>query len=288
MLLFSKLTRSKRGRIMITMSLILISLYAAVVGFMYGFQRHLMYFPSKDMREPSFYGLSEVSEKTFLTDDNVEITSWYRAPKNGNPILVYFHGNRGNLGDRANKFKTFLAHPVGFLAVSYRGYGSSEGEPSESGLYEDARTAVRFLMEQGIPLSRIVFYGESLGTGVAVQMALEFGGAKALVLEAPYTSVVRRAQEKYPFIPASHILKDHFNSAAKIKSIQMPVLIFHGRLDEVIPFVHGQELFSMANEPKENHWFENVHHTDFNANVLIDSVAEFIQRHPTKSPVYVH
>jgi fermentation-respiration switch protein FrsA (DUF1100 family) len=253
--------------------------YSALVAFLYFFQRHLIYLPAQFLRPPSHYGLSAVEEVTIKTKDGLKLVAWYRAPKENQPILLYFHGNTGHLGNRAEKLATFLDSPIGLLAISYRGYGGSEGSPSEEGLYADASAAVQFAVSRGFSLEQIVLYGESLGTGVAVHAATEFPSVRALVLEAPYLSVKKRAQEKYPYMPVDYILKDHFDSESKIRNVKAPILIFHGHRDEVIPFMHGQVLFALANEPKEGHWYPDVHHTDFSALELIQQLQRFLHRH---------
>ena len=247
--------------------------YIVLVLILYLFQRRLLFHPEKRLYRPKYYGLAEMQSITLSTRDKIPITAWL---KHGDTIMIYFHGNRGHIGDRSEKLKLF-AERMGLLAISYRGFGSSEGIPTEEGLYADARAAMHYILEQ-YPLENIVLYGESLGSGVAVQMATEFK-VGAVILEAPYTSVVSRGAAKYPYIPVKHIMKDRFDSISKMSKISSPLLIMHGEKDEVIPVEDGRALLSAANEPKKAVFFPDTHHTDFHLATLVEHTMEFIQEH---------
>lgn len=254
--------------------------YGTIAGYLYFFQRNILYIPNKNLGMPSTYQLYNMGALSLKTPDKVSVTAWYAPPPNDQaPVIVYFHGNAGNLSDRHEKFAKFLENPVGLLALSYRGYGTSQGSPTEHGLYEDARTVINYLINKGINQERIVLYGESLGSGVAVQMATEYPTVKALVLEAPYTSITRRAQEKYPFIPIGLLLKDPFDSLSKITQIHAPLLVFHGEKDDVIPIWHGKMLYEQATVSKEIHTFPNVGHTDFDLTKISHMTMDFINKH---------
>ena len=249
--------------------------YASICAYLYISQRNLIYVPEKEIESPENYGLHHVHQITLTTEDNLRITAWYAKAEDNNPTIIYLHGNAGNLGDRAEKITHFTNTGMGLLAVSYRGYGRSEGSPSEQGLYKDARAAIKYLIQQGIKISDIILYGESLGSGVAVQMATEYQ-VKAIVLEAPYTSISNRASELYPYIPVKLLLKDTFNSIDKIDNTQAATLIFHGYLDEVMPIEHGKKMLHQANEPKEAHFFKNIGHTDFDLKEITQIMQKFI------------
>ncbi len=259
------------------LTLILVAIYLSAAGYLYINQRNIMYLPTADMKHPSFYGLSGTKEIKIKTDDNVKITLWYKPATYGEKTLVYFQGNNGNLSYRTDKIKSFINHGFGIMAVSYRGYGNSEGKPSEEGLYKDARSSIDYLIKHNINVSNLVFYGESLGSGIAVQMGTEYS-AHAVILESPYTSVTDVAQERYPIIPVKTLIKDHFDSKSKIKNVKAPILIMHGYKDTVVPIAQGKSLFALANAPKEGKFFKEYNHTSFDYDVLASNTKEFSDR----------
>lgn len=259
---------------MIYFLLVPLCLYALLIAGMYTFQRKLMYLPDKVIAAPEQYGLEGFQDTATTTVDNHFVQLWYRPAKEGMPTMLYFHGNAAHLGNRAGKYHAFAEKGFGVLALSYRGYGKSQGEPSEEGIYNDARATIKFLTDKSIPLSRIMLFGESLGSGVAVQMATEFQ-VGAVILEAPYTSVVNRAAEIYSFAPVRLLIQDHYDSIGKIAKVKAPILIFHGALDQTIPIAHGKTLYEAIRSPKQAFYFPKVGHTDFNSDVLAAHILEF-------------
>lgn len=253
--------------------------YGMLVGSMYALQRHLMYFPSKEIASPATYDLAEMQDVMTTAKDGTKVQLWVHPPKEQKPAIIYFHGNAGNLAHRASEFRLWLDEGFGVIAISYRGYGKSEGEPSEQGLYADARAAIEYTRnEMKIPDKSIVLYGESLGTGVAVQMGTEYN-LGALILEAPYTATVDRAAELYPYLPVRLVMKDQFLSHEKIGKVHMPLQIFHGELDNVIPIAHGKKMLELANEPKEGNFYPNVHHVDFDIQEQTTRIIAFLKKH---------
>lgn len=257
---------------------LLISLYALLVLGMFVFQRNLMYHPDTRVKPPEEYGLKGFEEYSVHSSDGVILQLWYRPASEGFPTVVYYHGNAMHLGERSGIFAALAEKGFGVVAPSYRGYGKSTGSPTEQGIYDDARAALLFLAERHIPLERTVLYGESLGTGVAVQMATEHSVA-ALALQAPYTSVAGRAAEMYRFIPVSLLIKDQYNSLGKISDVHVPILIFHGELDDTIPIEHGKTLFAAANYPKEAHFLATVNHTDFDNGFIANELSDFYNKY---------
>ncbi|NDF11785.1 MAG: alpha/beta hydrolase [Proteobacteria bacterium] len=241
-------------------------------------QREMLYHPTHDMKPPKAYQLS-MDEVHFRAEDSTLLTAWYHPPREGQKVIVYFHGNALHLGARHKKFRTYMNGGFGLLALSYRGFGTSEGTPTEKGLYEDARAAVHYVISSGVPEKDIVLYGESLGTGVATQMATEFPHVAALVLEAPYTSVVNRAQELFFYIPVSLVLQDRFDSIDKMPNVKVPVLFFHGEADAVIPIEHGKALYAVCTAPKEAKYFPGIHHTDFPWQQLAADMQTFLKKY---------
>jgi len=257
--------------------------YIATVLVMYFAQRSFLYYPDKNMLHPADYGI-DMQEIALHTSDGINIASWYHpAPEDGFTI-VYFHGNAGHLGYRMDRFAAFMEKGFGLLAVSWRGFGTSEGAPSKSGLYNDARAALDYLKSKNVNEKNIVLYGESLGTGVASKMAVEHKAA-AVILEAPYTSIANRAQELYPLIPVKWMLKDNFNSIKLIPNIEEPLLILHGEDDMVIPPSHGKKLFSLAKSPKKLVIFPHNSHFNGNHREIADLIKEFIEKNIKKNSI---
>lgn len=253
------------------------TLYISACGYLYFFQRSILYLPDKHLDSPDKLNLPEATSLKIKTVDNVTLTAWYIPAKDNNPTIVYFHGNASNLGKRVNKFKKFNDTGFGVFAVSYRGYGDCEGSPSEEGLYNDARSAINYLVSKGLKEKDIVVYGESLGTGVAIQVALE-NNFRAVVLEAPYDSIVARAEELYPYAPIRLLLKDKFLSIEKIGKLHTPILFFHSKDDKVMPFSHGMKLFDAANKPKKIYVFEHAGHGGFDYHELSLLMLDFINK----------
>lgn len=242
--------------------LAILVIYGVIVLTLFLAQRRLVFQPSVITNYPMDSNIIGVKTVDIHTADDLTLQSWYHPPEPDYPVIVYFHGNAGNLMDRAARYRMFMEKGFGLFALSYRGYGGNPGAPSELGLYEDARAALHYVREQGIPNEKIILYGESLGTGVAIQMATEFEPGM-LVLEAPFTSVADRGQELYPIIPVKLLIKDRFDSLSKIDEIKVPLLLFHGEKDAVIPVAQGRTLFEAANEPKKGVFFKDNGHTDF-------------------------
>jgi uncharacterized protein len=243
----------------ISFSLIIAVVYCGLIGALYLFQRNLLYHPSTSMPSPSESGVPEMSVVTLDTSDGFALKSWYVEPRSDNPTIIYFCGNAGHIGFRADKAHAFMEAGFGVLLLSYRGFGGNPGKPTEDGLYEDARAAIRFIEHLGVSNDRMVLFGESLGTGIAVRIASEIASVQpiaALVLETPYTSIADVAASHYPFAPARWLLKDRFDALSRIASIGSPVLMIHAEDDPVIPINLAKRLYAAAVNPKEASWFE--------------------------------
>lgn len=191
----------------------------------------------------------------FPAADGVKLVGWVirpPAPDTAGRWLLICHGNAGNLGDagRPAHYAGLRALGLNLLAFDYRGYGESGGRPTEDGLYRDADAAWRYLRAaRGVPAGRIVLFGHSLGSTVAVELATRVPAA-GLVLEGAPTSILDRAQEVYPFVPMRWVARSRFPSLGRIGAVAMPKLFLHARADEVIPFAHGRRLFAAATDPK--------------------------------------
>jgi hypothetical protein len=260
---------------MLKLLILLLVCYVTMVGLLYAMQRKLLYFPSTVIGTPDQHQLSGFTDLRLKTTDGVSIQTWYKQAAEGFPTIAYFHGNGGNIGGRALIYDTLVQQGFGVMALSYRGYGASEGSPTESGLYEDARTALGYLMvTQQLPPEQIILFGESLGSGVAVQMALEFP-VGMLALQSPYRSVAERAAEIYPWVPVKLLIKDRFPSIEKIGKVTAPVLILHGERDEVIPAAHGRSIYEATRATKRAHFMPHVNHNDFDSRVVSSHLLDY-------------
>lgn len=234
-----------------------------------------MYHPARDIGKPEKYGLNGVEENFVNTVDGVCLQMWQHTARPGYPTVIYFHGNAANLGDRASKFSAFIDNGFGIVAIGYRGFGKSSGYPTEAGIYNDARAAIGYAINTlKLPDNKLIYFGESLGSGVAIQMATELPPA-LLMLEAAYTSVETRSAELYRFLlGVRYLVLDKYDSLSKIKNVNSPILMLHGGKDMTIPIHHGQTLFAAANEPKRIIIYKDVNHTDYTPEQIITPLLE--------------
>lgn len=253
--------------------------YGAAIGAGFVAQRHFIYFPDGIRPEPDRAILPHIEPVTLETADGLSLLAWHQAPRRqGAPTLVYFHGNARHMGVRAEKLAPYLEAGFGGLLTSWRGFSGNPGRPSEQGLYDDGRAALRFLERAGVPPARTILYGESLGTGVAVQLATEMRPA-AVVLEAPYTSIPDVAAWRVPIAPVKPLIIDRFDSLAKIASVRAPLLVVHGEHDTTIPVRFGRTLFEAANDPKQGVFIEGAGHLDLYDHGMAGIVVDFLARH---------
>jgi hypothetical protein len=218
--------------------------------------------------------LSAGEELVLETSDGEQVVAWHVPPTRKSFVILYFHGNGGALAWRAERFRMLVAAGAGLLALSYRGYGGSTGTPSEAGLKRDADALYRFAMERYAD-RRLVLWGESLGTGVAVPLAAERTVA-ALILEAPFTSAVEAGAALYPFLPVRRLMKDRFSSEACIARVSAPVLVLHGARDTVIPIDMGERLYARIESPKRFVRFPGAGHNDLDRYGAIPAALEFL------------
>ncbi len=253
-----------------------IILYASLIAFLFFFQRNLQYAPMGQIKPIVDYNLEGFKEEKITTADKIKILAWYRAPKKDEKIILFFHGNAGNLGDRSEKLNEFSKHNSGVLAISYRGYFGSEGVATQAGLITDVEAAFKFLLDRGYTPQDIILYGESLGSGVATQLAAKFDFF-AVILESPFSSVVGVAQRKYWFAPVGLLLKDKFDSGNIADKISAPVLIFHGTNDKIVPFAEGKKLFDAIKSQKKFIEMQGAGHLGFDDEFLVGEEREFLR-----------
>lgn len=236
-------------------------------------QRKMIYFPNG-----VDFDLPEDFEKVFIeTEQDLQLSQIYKAPKKDKPVLVIFHGNASNHVMNLYKAAPYIEQGYGMFSVGYRGYNGDVGKPSEKGLYQDARAAINYLSDQGFDEAEMIFYGQSLGTGIAVQMALEYPNVQALILESPYTALFDVAAKAYPFVPVRLLMKDRFDNLSKVTDIKTPLFIVHGEKDTIIPASFGRKLFEQANEPKEMLLLEHYGHNDMPDDIKSENILTFLK-----------
>lgn len=243
-------------------------------------QRSMIYNPPAPEAPPTVADLPARLER-IETADHQQLVAWWSPPRPGKPVVLFFNGNGGRLAPLQWRMRKLAAGGVGMLAVAYRGYSGSTGSPSEAGLNEDALAAYGWLAKR-YGAQDIIVHGFSLGTGVAVHLAAE-RPVRALVLEAPYTSMVEVAAERTPWVPVKLLLWDRFQSNRWIEHVHAPVLIAHGDHDSVIPFAMGQRLFQLAPGPKVFVRMRGSDHSTMVRDGLYDRMWSFIADPPPPS-----
>ena len=245
-------------------------------------EKQLIYYPSRALDgKPTDAGLP-FEEATIEVEPGVTVHGWFiKAAKEPSVATILFsHGNAGNISNRVDRVHALRSLGVDFLLYDYRGYGKSTGSPDEEGTYRDGRAAYDYLVNvRHIDAKKIVLMGESLGCAISVQLALDRPAA-GLVLEAPFASIVHMAREVYPFLPVGPFVRTRYDNLAKIPKLRMPLLLFHGTEDEVIPFNHGKMLADAAPEPKLFVSVNGAHHNDVyvvGGETYKRALAEFVQ-----------
>ena len=261
----------------LTLSSVIIA-YLVLLIFIYFNQRNLLYLPSENNYQNDKIQFSY--EEIFIkVDDKITLKSWlinkdFREFK----TLVLFHGNAGDLSNRIYKLNELNKLDINILLISWRGFSGNKGSPTEKNLYEDAEAAIKWLNEKKVENNQIILYGESLGSGVAVEIGKK-NNFNGIILESPFTSVENSAKIYYPYLPVKFILKDRYDSINKIDKIRTPILIMHGKKDDIVPFSMGEELFEKANNPKYSYFtLDDVHMMEFN-DQLLKTIKNFIEKY---------
>jgi uncharacterized protein len=212
-------------------------------------QRRLIYRPDPLRVPPSAEGLVDVAEVVLPMPDGEKLVAWHTTARDGRPTVLYFHGNGAGLADRSARTRILQSAGYGVLMLAYRGYAGSTGQPSETANIADALRTYDWLRQTGVPAEQIVLFGESLGSGVAIQVAAQKAVA-GVILDCPFTSLVDVAAWHFPWLPVRWLMRDRYLSTDYICRLQVPLLIVHGEEDRVIPLALGRRLFDLANEPK--------------------------------------
>ena len=258
----------------------LIFFYILVTSVVFFFQRNLLYHPSVNnyLKDNLANEPTEIEKIKISTKDKINLVGWfYNKDIKKFKTILFFHGNAGSLENRTYKLNHFKKLDVNFLIIAWRGFSGNKGKPSEEGLYEDARSAIKWLNAKGIQDKNIILYGESLGTAIAIEVAQneKFAG---VILESPFTSMVNMGKKYYPFFPVSFLLKDRFESYKKINKISAPIFVMHGTVDKIVPYDMGKKIFELANPPKFFYSQEyGDHMVEYDEKLLL-ALTQFIQR----------
>jgi len=222
----------------------------ALNAIMFMQQSSMIFFPSTELQAtPQDWGM-QYQDVSLETSDEKQLHAWYIPYQGANKVLLFFHGNAGNISHRGESIRIFHRLGLNVFIIDYRGYGNSQGEPSEAGLYKDADAAWQYLtQERAIDKDNIIIFGRSLGGAVATKLASEVQPA-ALILESTFSSAREFSKSVFPVLSRILIFRYRFNSLGKIKKITCPLLVMHSPDDEIIPFHLGEKIYQTANQPK--------------------------------------
>jgi fermentation-respiration switch protein FrsA (DUF1100 family) len=238
-------------------------------------QRSMLFpIPTVTRTAPEAAGFPEAEEHALTTADGEKVIVWHVPANPGHAVILYFPGNGDFLAGGVGRFRAMTSDGTGLVALSYRGYAGSSGAPSEDGILQDAAAAYAFTTER-YAADRIVAWGFSLGTGVAVALAAEHPVGE-LILEAPYTSTAEVAGAMLRIVPVSLLMRDQFHSDQRILRVSAPLLIMHGESDPAIPIAFGERLFQLAHEPKKFVRFPGGGHENLGSFGAIETARHFI------------
>ena len=251
-------------------------LYVIIGTILYLFQRKLTFNKSGKPNKPQYYELLNVSEVYIQVSKSIKLLAWLSKPKKNKPIIIYFHGNSLDIGERAYRIKKYIDEGYGIFLPAYRGFSGNKGHPSEKNLYNDSKKIVEWLINKfSINKKQIVLYGESLGTAVAVELA-QYQDYKAVILESPFTSVAEVAQKMYPIYPVKYLIWDKFDNVSKINNLISPILFIHGKKDEIVPFKLGKKLYEKCKVKKNYLYIDEAMHNNLYEYGIADKIINFI------------
>ena len=250
--------------------------YVGGLAALFFLQRSMLFpIPSTERIAPAAAGVPEVEEHVLTTVDGEQIIVWHAPAKPGRPVVLYLHGNGDYLAGFFPRFRDLIADGVGIVAPAFRGYSGSSGAPSEQGLLRDGAAAYGFAAAR-YSADRIVAWGFSLGTGVAVALVAE-QPVNRLILEAPYSSTADVAASLFWFAPVRLLMRDPFRSDQRISGVRVPLLVMHGSDDRVVPIRFGERLFALAHEPKRFAKFPGGGHENLGDFGAIETARQFIR-----------
>ena len=270
------------SRQMIIAAVSIVIVVACLLALTWTLQRRLIYFPTADVPTTDAIGRTDVEPVTFETIDRLRLNGWFFAVEGPLPriTVIVFNGNAGNRAHRVPLAAALHRHGLQVLLVEYRGYGGNPGTPSQKGLAADSRAARAYVAGRSdVDASRLVYFGESLGTAVAVDLAVEHPPA-ALVLRSPFTSMSDVGQYHYPFLPVRLLLRDRFAAIGQIQRIQAPLLVIAGGRDRIVPVESSRRVYHAATSPKAFLLIPDADHNDyelFAGDDMISAIVRFLQ-----------
>ena len=263
------------------MNMVLVALLLAVIAYgafavaMFKGQHLLVYRIDRRRIAPARAGLSDVEEVTLTVPDGERLIAWYGKPQHGQPTLLYFHGQAGALARRSDRLRRYRAAGLGVMIVAYRGFSGSTGTPSEAANVADALFAHDWLAAQGVTPEDIIVYGESLGTGVATQVAAQ-RQISGLVLDSPFTALSDLAAARHPYLPVKRFIFDRYDTLSHIAKATAPVLVLHGEKDPIVPLPMGLRVFDAIPGPKRMVTFSEGRHLDHGKFGSLEVVLRFV------------
>jgi uncharacterized protein len=249
--------------------------YLTFIAVYYVEQRDYFFYTSSARVSPQGLDLPNVAEMGLTTPDGEHLVAWYAPPAAGEPTVFYLHGNAGALVQRANRVRLYREQGYGVFMLAYRGFSGSSGRPTETNIIADSVMAYDMLAGFTPPDSKIIVYGESLGTGVAVQVAAR-RRPDGLVLESPFSSAVDVGAHLYPYLPVHWLLKDRFESINYIQDVKASLLVLHGERDSIVPPKLGRKLFAAAPGPKVAYFIEDATHYTLYEHGAFERVKSFL------------
>jgi len=220
----------------------LIYVYLVIIGYFYFNQSSFIYLTSNEIKVTT-QDLNFITENiAFITSDGLQLNGWFIANDNSNKVLLFSHGNAGNISDRIDILNILSKLDLNIMIYDYRGYGNNPGIPTEEGTYQDARAAWEYLINKGFQSDQIIIYGRSLGGAVAAKIAAEVNPA-GLIIDSSFISLTKLATDLYAWLPVRYLLKHKYQTIKHLKTVKSPVMIIHGKNDQMIPIEHSQVLF---------------------------------------------
>lgn len=273
-------------RILRNVILILVLAYGGFAALLYQFQERYVFFPAEYMSEtPDNIGLS-YHDVRFKAEDGTVLHGWFVPNPNAYFTVLIMHGNAGNISYRLDTLRLFNEVGLSSFIFDYRGYGKSLGKPTEEGTYQDAAAAWQYLTKvRGIPASRIILFGRSLGGAVAAQLGTQTEPA-GVILESTFTSIADMASDLYPYMPTRLLTRIHYDTERRIRRLNAPLLLIHSRDDRLIPFKHAQRLYDLAPRPKTLLAIHGSHNHGFlrSGAKYLDGLKRFIDDLHAKNP----
>ena len=254
--------------------------YLLLIGFVYLRQGSMVYYPTKEIEgTPADIGL-KYEEITLKTKDSVNLSAWYVPAKDERGVVLFCHGNAGNISHRLDSIRIFHDLGLSVFIFDYRGYGRSEGSATEKGTYLDAESAWEYLVNvKGVRPEKIILFGRSLGSAVAAELALKHKAA-GIIIESGFKTIPALGAKFFPYLPLRLISRFQYSTIDKVGMIKMPKLFIHSPQDEMIPYEHGAALFKNATEPKEFLQITGGHNEGFltSGKIYTEGLGRFIAK----------